>query len=181
MGVNESSLGDSKRFKKEKWTSEDTRIDQFDKVEYLDAGGLDTFYKEKCRDGYIVSWDSIKNWLRKSELKYICLSLHTFEHTKEFLQEVNDIIQWKENPTTNEYLICTAWESPKNENKEFGRLDWYEKFKIIFYIAFGLSDNVVLESLITNFGLCKQIYGFTENEQNKIYGVIPYTAPEMRY
>ncbi|RHZ78325.1 hypothetical protein Glove_166g227 [Diversispora epigaea] len=46
------------------------------------------------------------------------------------------------------------------------------------------SGNVVLESLtdpyITDFGLCKPVLqNFTENEQNKTYGVIPYTAPEI--
>ena len=70
-------------------------FDRFDKVEYLDKGGFGTVYKAKWRDGYIVSWDSKeKNWLRKSEWKYVCLKgLNTFEHTREFLQEVNDIIQ----------------------------------------------------------------------------------------
>ncbi|RHZ49330.1 hypothetical protein Glove_522g93 [Diversispora epigaea] len=83
-------------------------------------------------------------------------------------------------------------------NEKFSRLDWNAKLKILFYIAFGLakihecdlmhkdlhSGNVVLESLtdpyITDFGLCKPVLqDFTENDQNKIYGVIPCTAPEI--
>ncbi|RHZ49332.1 hypothetical protein Glove_522g95 [Diversispora epigaea] len=230
----------AKRFREEfeKWTSGDTEIDEFikeiqlkatkheeviewipfdrfEKVEYLDAGGFGTVYKAKWRDGYIVSWDpKEKNWLRKSEWKYICLkSLNTFEHTRKFLQEIKNQLKFRggwaiaaygltKNPTTNDYMIVMQYAQHgslrKMLNNEFSRLDWHAKLKILLYIAFGLAKihecglmhkdlhpgNVVLESLtdpyITDFGLCKPVLqDLTENDQNKIYGVIPYTAPEI--
>ncbi|RHZ78320.1 hypothetical protein Glove_166g12 [Diversispora epigaea] len=180
-------------------------FDRFDKVEYLDAGGFGTVYKAKWRDGYIVSWDSKeKVWQRKSEWKYVCLkSLNTFEDTSQFLQEIESQLRFRggwaiaiygitKNPTTNYYMIVMQYAQHgslrKMLNKEFSRLDWYAKLKILFYISHGLakihdsgsihkdlhSGNVVLESLtdsyITDFGLCKPILqDLEEILQNKIY------------
>ncbi|RHZ49357.1 hypothetical protein Glove_522g38 [Diversispora epigaea] len=177
-------------------------FDRFDKVEYLDKGGFSTVHKAK--------WQ--KNWLRKSEWKYVCLkSLNTLEHTREFLQEIKNQLKFRggwaiavygltKNPTTNDYMIVMQYAQygslRKMLNKEFSRLDWHAKLKIIYYMAFGLakihecdlmhkdlhSGNVVLESLtdsyITDFGLCKPVLqNFTENEQNKTYEVFTSYPP----
>ncbi|RHZ63033.1 hypothetical protein Glove_333g6 [Diversispora epigaea] len=79
-------------------------------------------------------------------------------------------------------------------NSNFEKLTWHNKIKNLFYIAFGLakiheiglmhkdfhSGNIVNEtktsSYITDFGLCQPV---TENDPEKIYGVIPYMAPEI--
>ncbi|RHZ75724.1 hypothetical protein Glove_212g227 [Diversispora epigaea] len=78
-------------------------------------------------------------------------------------------------------------------NSNFKELTWEDKIKNLYYIALGLarihetglmhkdfhSGNIVNEtkisSYITDFGLCKPV---TENDPEKIYGVIPYMAPE---
>jgi len=78
-------------------------------------------------------------------------------------------------------------------NGAFKKLTWNDKIKNLYYIALGLdrihktglmhkdfhSGNIVNEtkisSYITDFGLCKPV---TENDPEKIYGVIPYMAPE---
>ncbi|RHZ79728.1 hypothetical protein Glove_141g62 [Diversispora epigaea] len=78
-------------------------------------------------------------------------------------------------------------------NSNFKELTWKNKIENLYYIALGLakihgtglmhkdfhSGNIVNEtkisSYITDFGLCKPV---TENDPEKIYGVIPYMAPE---
>ncbi|RHZ73891.1 hypothetical protein Glove_228g54 [Diversispora epigaea] len=78
-------------------------------------------------------------------------------------------------------------------NNNFNELTWKNKIENLYYIALGLvkihetglmhkdlhSGNIVngtkTSSYITDFGLCKPV---TENDPEKIYGVIPYMAPE---
>ncbi|RHZ75195.1 hypothetical protein Glove_217g60 [Diversispora epigaea] len=103
------------------------------------------------------------------------------------------------NPTENEYLIVMQYARygsiRKMLNSSFKELSWHHKIKNLFYIASGLakihktglmhkdlhSGNVVNEtkisSYITDFGLCKPV-PVLQNDEQKIYGVIPYMAPE---
>src|SRR6185436_2170823 len=78
-------------------------------------------------------------------------------------------------------------------NGSFNELTWEDKIRCLYYIALGLarihetglmhkdfhSGNIVNETItssyITDFGLCKPV---SENDTEKIYGVIPFMAPE---
>ncbi|RHZ83439.1 hypothetical protein Glove_94g17 [Diversispora epigaea] len=134
-----------------------------------------------------------ENWLKRPEWKYACLkSLNTFEHTREFLQEIESQLKFQgkwaitiygltKNPTTNDYMIVRQYAQHgslrKMLNKEFSRLVWHAKLKILFYIAFGLAK--IHECGLMHKDLHSVLQDFTENEQNKIFGVIPYTSLEI--
>src|SRR5947208_2187407 len=78
-------------------------------------------------------------------------------------------------------------------NKEFNSLHWEDKLWNLYMIAYGLSqihDNGLIHrnfhcgnilnnfsdgSLITDLGFCKP----ANVDNNKIYGVLPYVAPEV--
>ncbi|RHZ87626.1 hypothetical protein Glove_33g221 [Diversispora epigaea] len=101
------------------------------------------------------------------------------------------------NPTENEYMMVmdyAVYGSLRNLlNNKFENLTWRKKYNILSDVVIGLtnihemglmhkdfhSGNIVNQSLtisyITDFGLCKPV---TENDPEKIYGVIPYMAPE---
>ena len=82
-------------------------------------------------------------------------------------------------------------------NKIFSILNWKDKFQYLYYIAFGLEiihenelthrdlhiGNVLISTttaVITDMGLCKPAdYKASESAKNKIYGVLPYIAPEI--
>ncbi|GES82220.1 kinase-like domain-containing protein [Rhizophagus clarus] len=106
------------------------------------------------------------------------------------------------NPETNDYMMVMQYANigsiRKLLNMKFKELDWKEKLDILRSVAYGLalihkeglmhkdfhSGNFVGTSLfgnfkheyyITDFGLCRPI-GF---HNSKIYGVLPYVAPEV--
>ncbi|RHZ84483.1 hypothetical protein Glove_81g67 [Diversispora epigaea] len=126
----------------------------------------------------------------------------------DFLQEIKNQLKFRgkkaiaiygitKNPSKNEYMIVMDYAKygslRKLLNKKFKKLTWYKKSWILTTIAYGLanihgkglmhkdfhSGNVVNQDLIkcyiTDFGLCKPV---TENDPEKIYGVIPYMSPE---
>ncbi|RHZ70795.1 hypothetical protein Glove_267g41 [Diversispora epigaea] len=102
------------------------------------------------------------------------------------------------NSTKNEYMIVMSYAeygSLRNLlNNEFKELTWIKKSSILLSITKGLknihesdlihkdfhSGNIVnpilTESYITDFGLCKPV---SEKNSEKIFGIIPYMAPEI--
>ncbi|RHZ61870.1 hypothetical protein Glove_345g41 [Diversispora epigaea] len=125
-----------------------------------------------------------------------------------FLQEIKNQLKFRGgwaiaiygitfNPIKNEYMMvlqyaeCGSLRNMLNNN--FKDLTWESKIANLFLVIVGLakihecglahkdlhSGNIVNTSItnsyITDFGLCKPI---SENDQEKIYGVIPFMAPE---
>ncbi|RHZ69975.1 hypothetical protein Glove_276g24 [Diversispora epigaea] len=159
-------------------------------------------------DGYIISWNSHGKIWERSQQNVCLKSLNTSTNKGGFLQEIKHQLKFRgiwaiaiygitKNPTENEYMMVIQYaiygSLRKMLNSSFEKLTWCDKMKNLFYIALGLakihetglmhkdfhSGNIVNEtqtsSYITDFGLCKPI---TENDPEKIYGVIPYMAPE---
>ena len=64
--------------------------DRFENVEYLAKGGFGTTYKATWKDGFITSWDSKNNQLKRKENCRVALKcLHNSQDiTVEFLKEV---------------------------------------------------------------------------------------------
>ncbi|RHZ83511.1 hypothetical protein Glove_91g35 [Diversispora epigaea] len=149
-----------------------------------------------------------KNWKRKSQRKYVCLKNNHSEDKGEFLQEIKTQLKFRgkdviaiygitKNPKENKYMMVMQYARHgslrKMLNNNFEKLSWIQKIRVLYYISNGManiheaelmhkdfhSDNIVNEtktsSYITDFGLCKPV---TENDPEKIYGVIPYMAPE---
>ncbi|RHZ85681.1 hypothetical protein Glove_63g25 [Diversispora epigaea] len=129
-------------------------------------------------------------------------------NTSVFLQEIKSQLKFRgkwaialygitKDPTKNEYMMVMQYALEgslrKMLNNKFKELSWHDKISILLHIAEGLSEmhknhfvhkdfhsgNIVNDNLtkpyITDFGLCEQIF---EKNPGKIYGVIPFLAPE---
>ncbi|RHZ89203.1 hypothetical protein Glove_18g30 [Diversispora epigaea] len=177
-------------------------------VSYLAKGGFSKVYKAEWLDGPIYSWDyKVENWKRFKK-HVCLKSLDDSSNINEFLQEIKNQFKFQgkqaieiygitKNPTENKYMIVLNYAqhgSLRNMlNNKFKKLTWRNKHSILSTIIDGLtnihemglmhkdfhSGNIVNENLtnclITDFGLCKPV---TENDPEKIYGIISYMAPE---
>ncbi|RHZ57702.1 hypothetical protein Glove_384g12 [Diversispora epigaea] len=147
-------------------------------------------------------------WKRSPHIDVCLKSLNPSIHKSEFLQEVKNQHIFRgiwavamygitKNPAEKEYMMVMQYAKygslRKMLNSSFKKLTWHHKIKNLFYIASGLarihktglihkdfhSGNIVNEtkisSYITDFGLCNPV---SQNDKEKIYGVIPYMAPE---
>ncbi|RHZ63337.1 hypothetical protein Glove_330g122 [Diversispora epigaea] len=127
---------------------------------------------------------------------------------KLFLQEIKNQLKFRGgwaiaiygitfHPKENKYMMVMQYAnhgSLRNMlNNNFGDLTWINKINILHYVIVGLakihefglmhtdlhSGNIVcqdiVKSYITDFGLCKPV---SEYNREKIYGVIPFMAPE---
>ncbi|RHZ59058.1 hypothetical protein Glove_365g30 [Diversispora epigaea] len=184
-----------KQFQNEfdKWTSGDQEIDKFiqqiqlnankyreiiewipferlGNVRYLAEGGFGTVYEADWLDGFIKStvkstikstdinekgcgFDELDVWYRKGE-QSVCLKCHSNSTNKNgFLQEIKNQLKFRVG-LTNIHEIGLM-------HKDFH--------------PGNIVNQSILNCYITDFGLCKPI---TENDPEKIYGVIPYMSPE---
>ncbi|RHZ68628.1 hypothetical protein Glove_294g112 [Diversispora epigaea] len=215
-----------------KWTSEDSEIDEFiqqtqlkatnyeeviewipfdrfNDVKYLAKGGFGKVFKATWSGGFIRHWDYKKNiWYRQCYQNVCLKSLNSPACESDFLQEIKNQLKFRgpwaiaiygitRNPTENEYMMVMKYAKygslRKMLNNSFKYLTSKQKIQILFYIASGLakihenglmhkdfhSGNIVNEdevnSYITDFGLCKPV---SQNDEEKIYGVLPFMAPE---
>ncbi|RHZ80689.1 hypothetical protein Glove_132g90 [Diversispora epigaea] len=150
----------------------------------------------------------VENWNRFKKHNVCLKSLDNSTNKIDFLQEINYQLKFRgknaiaiygitKNPTKNEYMMVMNYAehgSLRNLlNNKFEKLTWKIKYNILSEVLIGLinihemglmhkdfhSGNIVNQTLtlsyITDFGLCKPV---TENDPEKIYGVIPYMAPE---
>ncbi|RHZ89165.1 hypothetical protein Glove_18g54 [Diversispora epigaea] len=150
----------------------------------------------------------VKNWKRFRKQNVSLKSLNHFTNKNRFLQEIKNQLKFRgknviatygitKNPTKNKYMIVmnyAEYGSLRNVlSNKFEELTWKNKSSILSSIANGLtnihemdlmhknfhSGNIVNLTLticyITDVGLCKPV---AENDLEKIYGVIPYMAPE---
>ncbi|RHZ83980.1 hypothetical protein Glove_86g132 [Diversispora epigaea] len=183
-------------------------FDRFNNIKYLDKGGFGKVFRAAWSDGYIISWDSQRKIWKRSQRDVCLKSLNTLKKKGGFLQEIKYQLKFRgiwaiaiygitKSPTENEYMMVMQYARygslRKMLNDSFKELTWENKIKNLYYIALGLakihetglmhknfhSGNIVNEtktsSYITDFRLCKPV---TENNLEKIYGVISYMAPE---
>ncbi|RHZ79173.1 hypothetical protein Glove_151g134 [Diversispora epigaea] len=176
-------------------------------VTYLANGGFGPVYKAKWLDGFIKFSNDV-DWYRSKKQNVCLKSLGNSINKNDFLQEIKNQLKFRgknsiaiygitKNPTENEYMIVMSYAkygSLRNLlNNKFEVLTFRKKSCILSEIVEGLknihemglmhkdfhSGNIVNHTLIfsyiTDFGLCKPV---SENDPEKIYGVIPYMAPE---
>ncbi|RHZ60313.1 hypothetical protein Glove_355g58 [Diversispora epigaea] len=150
----------------------------------------------------------LANLRMKGEQSICLKSLDNLTNKNDFLQEIKNQLKLRskkliaiygitKNPTDNEYMMVMNYAKygslRKLLNNKFEELTWGKKSSILINIVYGLknihkmglmhkdfhSGNIVNQNLtlsyITDFGLCKPV---SENDPEKIYGVIPYMAPE---
>ncbi|RHZ85882.1 hypothetical protein Glove_59g15 [Diversispora epigaea] len=182
-------------------------FNRLENVKYLGKGGFGTVHKANWLDGFIKFSDKVV-WHRKGEQSICLKSLDNLTNKNDFLQEIENQLKFRgrnsvaiygitKNPTDNEYMMVMNYAKygslRKLLNNKFEELTWGKKSSILLNIVDGLknihkmglmhrdfhSGNIVNQtstfSYITDFGLCKPV---TENDPEKIYGVIPYMAPE---
>ncbi|RHZ55849.1 hypothetical protein Glove_410g115 [Diversispora epigaea] len=147
-------------------------------------------------------------WHRNGKQSVCLKSLDNSTNRNVFLQEIKNQLKLRgkksiaiygitKNPTDNEYMMVMNYAEfgslRKLLNNKFEELTWEKKSSILLNIVYRLknihkmdlmhkyfhSGNIVNQNLtlsyITDFGLCKPV---SENDPEKIYGVIPYMAPE---
>ncbi|RHZ80816.1 hypothetical protein Glove_132g290 [Diversispora epigaea] len=147
-------------------------------------------------------------WHRNGKQVVCLKSLDNSTNKNDFLQEIKNQLKFRgkssisiygitKNPTENEYIIVMYYAEygslRKVLNSKFKKLTWWKKSVMLSTITNGLknihemglmhkdfhSGNIVNKSIeacfITDFGLCKPV---SENDPEKIYGVISYMAPE---
>ncbi|RHZ82314.1 hypothetical protein Glove_109g324 [Diversispora epigaea] len=176
-------------------------------VRYLAKGGFGTVYEADWLDGFIkhIMQDV---WHRNGKQGVCLKSLDNTTNKNDFLQEIKNQLKFRgklsiaiygitKNPTENEYMMVMSFAKygslRKVLNNKFKELTWKRKLFILIFIVIGLAyihkmglmhkdfhpGNIVNKSIlacyITDYGLCKPV---TENDPEKIYGVIPYMAPE---
>ncbi|RHZ49232.1 hypothetical protein Glove_527g18 [Diversispora epigaea] len=147
-------------------------------------------------------------WYRNGKQGVCLKSLDDLTNKNDFLQEVENQHKFRgkrsiaiygitKNPTDNEYMMVMNYAEygslRKLLNNKFEELTWGKKCGILLSLVNGLINihdmglmhkdfhpgNIVNQTLtlsyITDFGLCKPV---SENDPEKIYGIIPYMAPE---
>ncbi|EXX54297.1 kinase-like domain-containing protein [Rhizophagus irregularis DAOM 181602=DAOM 197198] len=174
---------------------------KFYDIEYIAKGGFGKVYRAKWIDGQIERWDNEnQNWRRLDSNMFVALkSLNNSENvTLEFINELMGITQ---DPETKNYMMVLEYAengSLRNcLNKNYSELDWKDKLEHLSNIASGLKEihknelthrdlhigNILTSDgyvIITDIGLCKPAdYKESESAKNKIYGVLPYIAPEI--
>ncbi|RHZ84557.1 hypothetical protein Glove_79g139 [Diversispora epigaea] len=182
-------------------------FDRLENVTYLAKGGFSAVYKANWLDGFIKFFDQVV-WHRNGKQGVCLKSLGIFTNKNDFLQQIKNQLKFRgknsiaiygitKNPTENEYMMVMNYAEygslRKLLNDKFKLLTWQRKSFILSSIVKGIRcihemglmhkdfhpGNIVNQSLnlsyITDFGLCKPV---TENDPEKIYGVIPYMAPE---
>ncbi|EXX58764.1 Tpk1p [Rhizophagus irregularis DAOM 197198w] len=173
--------------------------DRLDNIEYIAKGGFAKVYKAY--------------WSSKSRFIALKILNNSKNITLEFMNEImlhykvdvsDKIIKFygiTQEPETKNYGMVLDYAengSLRNFlNMNQCKLDWYDKFKYLWIIAYGLSfihrNELIHRDLhignilhtgndvkITDVGLCKPAdYFVSENTRDKIYGNLPYVAPEI--
>ncbi|GBB97954.1 hypothetical protein RclHR1_03100016 [Rhizophagus clarus] len=173
--------------------------DRFENVKYLTKGGFATIYKAIWKDGYIKSWDSKNNQWKRS--KYWCKGYENYpvvlrclhnshDITAEFLREielhtmlgsgenrVNPCYGITKDPKSNNFMIVMPY--AENETAE-GLNNIHKKGLIHHDLHCGNILNSESFTFITDLGLSQPANAKpSEDEYEKIYGVLPYVAPEV--
>ncbi|EXX63864.1 Cdc15p [Rhizophagus irregularis DAOM 197198w] len=164
--------------------------DRFENVKYLAKGEFGTIYKAIWKDGFIDSLDFELNQWKRS--KYWCGSHKNFpvilkclhnsqDITAEFLREIElytvcsgPIILCHgitKDPKSNNFMMVIPYAKNgslrQHLNKSFNSIDWDE-------------NNANEYIFITDLGLCQPANEKpSQDEYKKIYGVLPYVAPEV--
>ncbi|GBC39390.1 kinase-like domain-containing protein [Rhizophagus irregularis DAOM 181602=DAOM 197198] len=136
--------------------------DKFENVEYLAKGGFGITFKAVWKDGPICNCNN-NQWEREGETKVALKCLYNSQGiTTDFLKEVesNILVYW------SGYTVRC--------------FDIHDKGLIHHDFHCGNILNDSLSVYITDLGLCQPVNVKSyQNSNKKIYGVLPYVAPEV--
>ncbi|CFW92770.1 putative Non-specific protein-tyrosine kinase [endosymbiont DhMRE of Dentiscutata heterogama] len=180
--------------------------EKFFNIEYLAEGGFGKVYKAVWADGPIKSWNiESDSWEREKNKAVALKTLNDFGN--KFLQEIsyhklfssdNSIINCygiSQDSKTKNYSMVIDYIPDGNLRKYLSenRLEFEDKLYQLYTIAFGLEaihgkglvhhdfhpGNILVDDLecyIIDFGLSRSV---DERGDDKLYGVLPYVAPEV--
>ncbi|CAB4420322.1 unnamed protein product [Rhizophagus irregularis] len=180
--IQKAQLKASSEYKIIEWIE----YDKFEDVEYLAKGGFGTVFKAVWKDGPIDYWD-YKNhqFIRKRETKVALKCLYNSQDiAAEFLKEVESHILVRGN--SNWLIQCFDWEKKLFDLQgiAYGLIKIHNEGLIHHDFHCGnILSNFNDEAYITDLGLCQpanvKSSQNTQNNNKKIYGVLPYVAPEV--
>ncbi|RHZ84584.1 hypothetical protein Glove_79g88 [Diversispora epigaea] len=147
---------------------------KFEDVKYIDKGGFGKIYSAIWKEGPINGWDiQQKQWERSNNEEVALKSLNNSQNiTTEFLNEfktyskcgyssIVPCLGITQDPETNNYMFVMQFMKGGNLRNflksNFFELSWLDKLKNLF------SDET----------------GISKNGKQKVFGVIPYIAPEV--
>ncbi|EXX52892.1 kinase-like domain-containing protein [Rhizophagus irregularis DAOM 181602=DAOM 197198] len=156
--------------------------DEFEDVEYLAKGGFGTTFKAIWKDGPWKLNFGNNQLERDGEIKVALKCLHNSQSiTADFLKEVeSNILVYKtswvvrcfgitKDLKTNNFMMVMELKHcdlRQHLNNNFNTLNWKDN-----------DFNEVNFAYITDLGLCQPAN--VESDNKKIYGVLPYVAPEV--
>ncbi|CAB5390807.1 unnamed protein product [Rhizophagus irregularis] len=176
---------------------------QLNNVKKIDKGGFATVYSANWKNGPL-EYNENKQIYKRNPNRIIALKcLHNSQNiTNKFLNEVKEysinktsnilnIYRISQNPDTKEYIMVLQYAKEGNFNhwinKNYESFNWKDKLSALLDIISGLKEihqkNIVHCDFhtgnvlfLSNMGLCGEVGNIDET---KIYGVIPYVAPEV--
>ncbi|GBC04282.1 hypothetical protein RclHR1_00560009 [Rhizophagus clarus] len=182
--------------------------EKFRDVKYITNGGFSKIFSATWDEGYIIYWDIENHNWKRNPVQVILKNLNNSSENINFLNEVNshlqiyfsNIIQCygiTQEPVTKNYVLVLKYckyQSMRNFlNRSENHINCGLKIEHLLHISRGLlcihnaekvhrdlhSGNILIDgdiSYIGDFGLCQSI---NYEEQERVYGVLPYVAPEV--
>ncbi|RIA91655.1 kinase-like domain-containing protein [Glomus cerebriforme] len=167
-----------------KWRSEWIPYDRFYDINYIAKGALKSLYNSKNITSDFINEITSHHKIIEDYTDTTIIRLYGITQdpeTKNYMM----VLHYAENGSLRNYL-----------DKNYQQSNWKTKFGDLWDIAFGLEEihkkelihrdlhigNILYSSFacITDMGLCKPAdYNTIENTTKRVYGVLPYIAPEV--
>ncbi|RHZ78536.1 hypothetical protein Glove_162g68 [Diversispora epigaea] len=136
---------------------------KFEDIKYIDKGGFGKIYSAIWKEGFIKKWNiQQKQWERSDNEEIALKSLNNSQNiTTEFLNEFKNYLICKEPMMVPYFGIA---QDP--ETKDYLHIGNILSFDHEY-------------CLITDLGLSKPADEISKDDKQKVFGVIPYIAPEV--
>ncbi|RHZ46204.1 hypothetical protein Glove_629g10 [Diversispora epigaea] len=178
---------------------------QFEDIKYIDKGGYGKIYLAIWKEGKIKKWNIQQNqWERSGNYRVALKSLNEIlqfkNHLKFKIPRIILCLGITQDPETKNYMFVMPFMEGGNLRKflksNFSKLSWLDKLYNLYLISRGLNyihnvTNLIHRDFhignilshdhkwcwITDLGLSKP--ADETDSKRKVFGVIPYIAPEL--
>ncbi|CAB4441589.1 unnamed protein product [Rhizophagus irregularis] len=164
--------------------------DQFNDIKEIDKGGFATVYSAMWKYGPLYYNNNEKKYIRNNDKKVALKCLYNSQNIiNEFLNEIKEysidkhgsnilkIYGLSQNPNTKEYIIVLEYAEGGNFNNWMNNNSKIFLGNILFFTNSIKGINIFGGNIfISDMGLCGEV---DNTDKTKIYGVMPYVAPEV--